>query len=323
MNDTGLKILFIFTGGTIGTAVSEDGKRRIEEHGEGKMPLPLRIIRERLPEPDFTADIREPYLVLSEHMTLSHLEKLAACLREEELTEYDGVMITHGSDTLAFTAAFLGELLRGCPVPVFLLAAQRPMEDPQSNAVDNIRAALELTKASKENGGCSGVYVTYRNDDGAVYLHKASELCQCRPGSDDFFSEGMQALIRTEAGYVWPEDSGGSDGLKDFRVPEISLKPDVLILHPYVGMRYDCISLKGIRAVLHTMYHSSTAPKELEDFLDRCSSEGVKCYILPCVPEETRYETTTGLIRHGAVPISGMTVESAYMKLLLAGEQGL
>ena len=86
MNDTGLKILFIFTGGTIGTAVSEDGKRRIEEHGEGKMPLPLRIIRERLPEPDFTADIREPYLVLSEHMTLSHLEKLAACLREEELT---------------------------------------------------------------------------------------------------------------------------------------------------------------------------------------------------------------------------------------------
>ncbi len=316
MNEKRLKILFIFTGGTIGTAVSADGKRRIDEHGEGELPLPLRIIRDRLPEPGFTADIREPYLVLSEHMTLSHLEKLADCIRGEELTKYDGVMITHGSDTLAFTAAFLGEILRECPVPVFLLAAQRPMEDPGSNAADNIRAALELLKASREKGGPSGVFVTYRNDDGVVYLHKASELSQCRPGSDDFFSEGMQALTRTEAGYLWPEGFGKYGGVKDFRVPEISLKPDVLILHPYVGMRYDCISLDGIRAVLHTMYHSSTAPKELEDFLDRCSGAGVKCYILPCVPEETCYETTTGLIRHGAIPISDMTEESAYMKLL-------
>ena len=317
MSSVALKLLFIFTGGTIGTTVSEDGKRRLAEAKEGAEPLPLKVIKENLPEQDFTADIRIPYCVLSEHMTLSYLEKLADCLRREELNSYDGVVITHGSDTLAFTAAFLGEIMKGCPVPVFLLAAQRPMEDPGSNALDNTRATLELLRASKEMGGIPGVYVVYRNSDGVVYLHRAAELVQCKPGSDDFFSEGMQPLVCTEDGYVWPEHTGETGKDEAFRVPELKLKQDVLILHPYVGIRYDCISLSGVRAVLHTLYHSSTAPKELEDFLDRCREAGVTCYILPCVAEEANYETTAGLISHGAVPVSGMTEERAYMKLLL------
>jgi beta-glucosidase len=105
-----------------------------------------------------------------------------------------------------------------------------------------------------------------------------------------------------------------------WQVPEVNLTPDVLLIHPYVGIRYDSISLSGIRAVLHTLYHSSTAPKELTGFLNRCKAEGVTCYILPCDAKAYHYETTTELLRGGAIPLSGMTEERAYMCLLMKAE---
>ena len=377
-----LRILLVLTGGTIGTVIGEDGMRRLPEE-DGWEPMLIRALRERAPELLLDVKVRVPYQVLSEHMTPDHLEKLAACLREEDLTQYDGVFVTHGSDTLAYTAAYLGELMQGCPIPVFLLATQRPLEDPENNGVENTLAAAELLQETVAGGqteyswkegrvipdgpkpdttaisrgekrdetaipdgmteGISPVYIPYRNSDGVMYLHRAEELRQCRPGTDDFFSDGMRALERTTGSYHWPEGwgetktaegavtgitedtappvgCGSVTGPLDWRVPSISLTPDVLMLHPYVGIRYDCISLKGVRAVLHTLYHSSTAPKELAGFLDHCKEAGVPCYILPCDPENYHYDTTAELLTHGAIPLSGMTEERAYMRLLLRKE---
>ena len=253
-----LKLLFISTGGTIGTMVAGDGKRRLAEEGSGAEPMLLKTLRSRYPELKFRAEVRLPYQVLSEHMTTAYLEKLAAALRAEELSSYDGLLITHGSDTLAFTAAFLGELLQGCPVPVFLLATQLPIEDPGSNGIENTRAAMELLKSGKAGGGTAPVYVAYRNSDGVMYLHHAGELRQCAPGTDDFFSAGMQGLEQGELGYLWPEafdepDDGADRSL--WQVPPVHFSGDVLLLHPYVGLPYDRISLSGIGKVLHTLYH--------------------------------------------------------------------
>ncbi|MBR0146993.1 MAG: asparaginase [Eubacterium sp.] len=379
----GLHILLVLTGGTIGTMADEDGTRRLAtEDGMGE-PMILTMLRERAPELTLHAKVRVPYQVLSEHVTPAHLKKLADCLREEDLTGNDGVLITHGSDTLAFTAAFLGELMKGCPVPVFLLAAQRPLHDPESNGTENALAAVQLMGARRQQGDAAdpeAICVAYRNSDGVMYLHRAEELKQCQPGTDDFYSEGMQAVRMEGGSYRWPEEpaaggepdaldepdvvedptaggepaavedpsaaedpaaADGQEGMAgtgdyvregtggsrketpvpqqtpQWKVPEFCPEPDVLLLHPYVGIRYDCISLAGIRAVVHTLYHSSTAPKELTGFLDHCREAGVKCYILPCEPADCHYETTAELLEHGAIPIHGMTEESAYMKLLM------
>ena len=319
MTDNDKHILLILTGGTIGTCQEEDGKRRIVGTDPDGEPMLIRALREREPECRLQVTARVPYQVLSEHMTLSHLEKLAELLREEDLIRYDAVFITHGSDTLAYTAAFLGELMRGCPVPIFLLAAQRPISDPESNGVENTLAAVRMIERYDRRipaEDAAPVYIAYRNTDGHMYLHIGEELRQCEPGSDDFFSRGMQRIDW----YRQPEENREKlpeEEVRDWQVPAITLRPDVLLLHPYVGIRYDCISLSGIRAVVHTLYHSSTAPKELTGFLDRCRDEGVSCYILPCDPEDYHYETTAELLQHGAIPISGMSVESAYFRVLM------
>ena len=322
-----LRILMILTGGTIGTVSDPDGKRRITSAGEEAEPMLLTALRKEVPDYTLKVTVRIPYQVLSEHMKTGHFMALAECLRKEELTGYDGVFITHGSDTLAFTAAFLGGLLKNCPVPVFLLAAQRPIEDPESNGVANAAAAVRLL-AEGTFSARGNVIVPYRNSDDVMYLHRASGLRQCQPGTDDFFSADMRPMDRA-AGMEQKEPAEFPEtGKKESPeretterdvpiVPEIRISPDVLLIHPYVGIRYDCISLEGIRGVLHTLYHSSTAPKELVGFLDRCREADVPCYILPCDPEDYHYETTAELLQHGAIPVSGMTEETAYIRLLM------
>ena len=312
-----LRILLVLTGGTIGTMSGSDGKRRVVSNA-GSEPLLLTSLRRLAPEYEPEADIRIPYQVLSEHMTTDYLNALGDCLRGEEMSRYDGIFITHGSDTLAFTAAYLAELLRGCPVPVFLLASQRPLDDSESNGTENFLAALKLLGHTPE----PGVFVTYRNSDGIMYLHRAEELRQCEPGTDDFFSEGMRPcgnLAGGEISRVSREEELPEEGSEPemWKVPDLRITNDVLLLHPYVGIRYDCIVTEGVRAVLHTLYHSSTAPKELAGFLDRCRKAKIPCYILPCEPENCHYETTSELLANGAIPLSGMTEETAYMRLLM------
>lgn len=311
------RILLVLTGGTIGTVSGSDGRRRVVSD-DGPKPMLLASLKKLAPEYEPEADIRIPYQVLSEHMNTDYLNALGDCLREEELSRYDGIFITHGSDTLAFTAAYLAELLRGCPVPVFLLASQRPLDDPESNGTENFLAALKLLGHIPE----AGVFVTYRNSDGIMYLHRAEELRQCEPGTDDFFSEGMRpcdCLAGGEISRGSREEELPEEGSEPemWKVPDLRITNDVLLLHPYVGIRYDCIVTEGVRAVLHTLYHSSTAPKELAGFLDRCRKAKIPCYILPCEPENCHYETTSELLANGAIPLSGMTEETAYMRLLM------
>ena len=316
------KILLILTGGTIGTAVSEQGTRRLLSVEDGQEPLILQRLREARPELSVDAKLRIPFQILSEHMTLSRWEQLLDCLREEDLQSYDVVAITHGSDTLAYTAAFLDEALYRCPVPVFLVASQRPPEDPESNATDNFLATVDVAMRRRPETDAAEtgmVYITYKNSDGVMYLHRGRELRQCEPGSDDFFSEGMTALEK--GGNRYRSDTGGLlERNASWRVPEIRLRPNVLIIRPYVGIRYDSFSLEGIRAVLHTLYHSSTAPKELTEFAKRCQYVGVSLYIIPCDPENINYETTKELMEAGARPIQGLTEETAYARLLLGTE---
>lgn len=56
--------------------------------------------------------------------------------------EYDGVVLTHGTDTMAYTAAALSFLLQGIPIPVVLTGAQLPITHPLSDATDNLAHSL-------------------------------------------------------------------------------------------------------------------------------------------------------------------------------------
>src|SRR5512140_55198 len=133
------KILLLHTGGTLGM--------------EGGLPSPLRpagffrTLKARVPELFELADVElELFSNLdSSEMQPEHWSRLAAHLYRR-LGAFDGAVVTHGTDTLAYTASALSFMLRGLRKPVVLTGSQRPLgfvrSDARLNLIDAVISAL-------------------------------------------------------------------------------------------------------------------------------------------------------------------------------------
>lgn len=309
-----MHILMLTTGGTIASQSSREGIRLAQK------PLPLchRYREEVDPAVEFT--LRAPYQILSENLSPRRWDALFAPLLGEDLSGFDGVLITHGSDTLSYTAAMAGLLLCHLTIPVVLTAADKPLEDPQSNGWENFRAAVELIRA-----GTPGVFVTYRNPgDSRVTVFGWEEILQADCATDRFhsqsphplgFAEGsritLSRLPRRWAAPLCP------------RLPALNRRVLQLLCYPGMDLRQIQPRPETAAALLR-LYHSGTAPVEGEEgaaaFLERMERLGIPCYLLGSkLRKEARYVTAYELSAGGGKFLSHrLTPETAYCGLLLS-----
>ena len=137
-----MNIAVIFTGGTIGSSIQQDFVST-----DSQMPYRLLEMYKKA-QPESNHDIphfitEEPYTTLSEYMDGSHLNLLIACVREQLSKEIDGIIITHGTDTLPFTAAALGMCFACAKVPIILVSSNYILDDPRANGLTNFTAAVD------------------------------------------------------------------------------------------------------------------------------------------------------------------------------------
>ena len=133
------KILLIGTGGTIASDVTDSGlapeltTEQLLSHIPGISDI-------------CGVDCLQLLNLDSTNMTPAHWLEIAACIREHYGC-YDGFVITHGTDTMAYTAAALSYLIQGSPKPIVLTGAQRPIgfdsTDSKTNLADAFRCAAE------------------------------------------------------------------------------------------------------------------------------------------------------------------------------------
>lgn len=98
------------------------------------------------------------------------------------------------------------------------------------------------------------------------------------------------------------------------------------MIKPYPGLDYDRFNLDHVDAVLHDLYHSGTACASLQwgenhslvEFIKRCKKQGVAVYLAPAIKSADAYQSTQILMAQGAKIIWNMSIEAAYVKLLLA-----
>lgn len=132
------KILLIYTGGTIGMRQDKDGVLQ---------PINFSNLKEDLPEIDrLSCDISvisiDPPLD-SSNMIPQHWIELASLIEQNYLL-FDGFVIMHGSDTLAYTASALSFLLEYLHKPVILTGAQLSLGILRSDAKENLITAIEI-----------------------------------------------------------------------------------------------------------------------------------------------------------------------------------
>ncbi len=337
------KILTVYTGGTIGTS-AEGGKRELNsaasrsslaENFRGGASCYAPLADEVLEISTFPPE----YQTLSESMTPKKLWRIIEHIRSYRLEDYLGVVVMHGTDTLAFSAAIFSVVFHNTGVPIMLVSGNRPPSDPLTNAHDNFRMAIELIL----DGISPAVYVPYRNSDGNIYLHLGSSIMQCPVFSEDFHSAVTErAPIVTFDGdnsdaKAWAREASKQRKLDTgVDIEKISgLSSDVLLIHPYTGLDYSRISLDGVKAVLHTTYHSGTVCTERceddEDYstlsilylADKCLKCDIPLFVAPTRLDQDQYSTMYDLHSHAKPTYLNMNVEMAYAKLMVGVSLGL
>ncbi|MBQ3055597.1 MAG: asparaginase [Oscillospiraceae bacterium] len=297
-----MKILMIVTGGTIGSRVSNgwvgldsDTRDTLLEHAPYH-PSEFTVIT--------------PYTVLSEQLSAQELNLLQETVALHIQNGYDGIIITHGTDTLQYSAAAIEYAFGGCELPIVFVSADFPLEDPRTNGNANFEAAVEFIRARAGNG----VFVSHRNaTDSKTDLHIASHVLAHGECSADLFSiEGTP--YATYDGTITVHGSLlDSAPLGVVRYTETS---GVLLVTAAPGDAFS-YCLDGVQAVLLKPYHSATlntASEAFKAFCKRAQERGIPVFALN-VKSGVSYESTKAFDALGIHALPYSTAISAYMKL--------
>nr|WP_313403661.1 asparaginase [Pseudomonas sp.] len=305
------RLLVLYTGGTIGMQMSADGlapasgfeaRMRTQQASENASELPQWSFRELLP------------LIDSANMNPGHW----LALRDEIVTAveahgHDAVLVLHGTDTLAYSAAALSFLLLGLDVPVVLTGAMQPAGVAGGDAWPNLFGAMRAL----HRGVAPGVHLYF---DGQL-LHGA----RCSKLRSDAF-DAFQVLPRQrQAEHV------GISALIDYRQARERVNLAVLPLHPALQASHlSALIDSGVKGVLLECYGSGTGPAgdaELMAELRNAHARGVVLAAISQCPQGHVqfgvYAAGSRLAEVGLVSCGGMTREAALGKLFALLGAGL
>ena len=310
-------ILLVFTGGTIGSQL-ENGTIDTDSTAGFKL---IRLFQQHHPEPDRVSfKTLQPVQILSENLHPEIWRTVIAAIEAEDLSAFDGIIVTHGTDTLAFTAAVLGIYFHAINIPLMLVSSNYPLDNPKANGLPNFICAVDFMRQRHADG----VFVPYQNPGQSMQVHIGTRLHSCLPLSGDFISVQNKPYCRYDHGEFTPLHE-----LPEKQAATIILKNKfarILLIKPYPGLDYSHFNLDNIDAILHDLYHSGTAcvtdqwgkQHSLIEFSVQCQQRGVPLYLAPAIKTADAYSSTRQLLAHGAKMVWNSSLETVYAKLCLA-----
>lgn len=309
-----MKILVVFTGGTIGSCASEDGYYSTNKNRS----YTLLNMYEKKYGNNIEFSTTSPYYCLSEYLNGDNINKLIVCVKKEiESEKYDGIIVTHGTDTLQYSSIALGYCLGIECIPVVLVSSNYVLEDCRMNGLANFQAAVELIKAGEHKG----VFVAYANKNEPATYHRATRVTNHNPYEDNLYSVCNlvygrlieNIVIRDEKYKELPDQIKGLDNAWN---GENSL---VIWLNSYPGMDYENIDISKCKAILLSTYHSGTINTKNNyflDFVNRARKSNVPIFLVGQAAQ-TEYESKKIYESLGIYLLPMLSPIAAYMKLCM------
>ncbi|MCD8041167.1 MAG: asparaginase [Clostridia bacterium] len=304
------KISVIFTGGTIGSL-----KRGNSIQPDGGAAFILLEKYKSRSGRDCNFDISQPLSVLSENMTDGYMALICRCIREKLDGGADGVIVTHGTDTLQYTACAASYVLGADCAPVVFVSSNYPLTDARANGVDNFIAAVDFI----ERKGGRGVFISYLNrGEQATNIHRATRVLPYMPYDDRLYSlNGVYGDI------YWGQFNKNSDytecadGQKTADIKELAEGGKVLMLNCAPGLYYPDTIPDGVRAVILDAYHSGTADTVSENirrFAQTAKERGIPFYI-SCSWDGVEYQSVSAFGSLGFKVMPMASPIAMYMKI--------
>jgi L-asparaginase len=318
INDTGERsILIIYTGGTFGMVRDESGALAPFNFGKVVDRVPeLRNLGIKLTVISFPSPIDSSNIGIQDWKDMAYII-------EENYTQYDGFVILHGTDTMAYSASMLSYMLTGLNKPVIFSGAQMPIGFVRSDARENLITALEIAAATLNGNPIVSEVCVYFN----VLLLRGSRSQKIRSSTFAAFeSENYPHLA--EAGIEIEYNHAALKPFEtetEFKVVN-KLDSNVTILKIFPGITEEVVkavlSAPKLKGIVLESYGSGNTMKF--GWFIKCLEEKIKegkviLNVSQCIGgevEQGRYETSKKLNEIGVLSGGDITTEAALTKMM-------
>ncbi|ADI32295.1 Glu-tRNA(Gln) amidotransferase subunit GatD [Staphylothermus hellenicus] len=313
------RIVLLSTGGTIVSKVDY-------ETGAVKPALSVEELLEWIPEISNTAfiDAKEILNVFSEDITPKHWEKISSEIYREMKNGVDGIVVAHGTDMMAYTAAAIAFAIKNKPVPIVFVGAQRSSDRPSTDSAFNLKAAF-LT-AAKAPFAESVVVMHGETGDTYALAHRGVKVRKMHTSRRDAF----QSINDYPLAIIYPEKNKIEiinkivelrDKSKD-PILENKFDDKVVMIKAYPGFQPEIIDLlvdKGFHGIVIEGSGLGHISNRVIDSIKRAVEEGIPVVMTSqCLFGRVNmhvYSTGRKLLSVGVIPGSDMLPETAYVKL--------
>lgn len=314
------RLLLLATGGTIASGQGKDGlepEYTIDD-----------ILKITVTQADYyDLDARDILSLDSSNIQPEEWQIIARAI-DENASMYDGIVVTHGTDTMAYTASIISFMLQGLKIPVVFTGSQIPITEALTDAHLNLASALAMAASS-----VPGVFLAF---GGMIILGtRAVKTHTSRFRAFDSINREPFAVIdsvginfnQNELNYL-KERNSDRDYLARFDLcPEVFLlklipgmKPEILDYLIEAGYRGLVIEAFGIGGI-HSLH------RDLLKALERVLAKGIPVIVTSqCLYEKSDfslYATGRKLLEAGAIEAFDMTTEAAVTKLIWCLGQGM
>ncbi|MFQ5440207.1 MAG: Glu-tRNA(Gln) amidotransferase subunit GatD [Nitrosopumilaceae archaeon] len=310
------KILLLSTGGTIASKVDY-------RTGAVTPILTAEELNSSVPELSKIANIDSQVLIseYSENIMPEHWVDIAKKINEFEKSDYSGIVIAHGTDTMHYTSSFLSFALAGFPIPIVLVGSQRSSDRASSDAALNLIGAVKfITKSNSK-----GVYIVMHQDEN-------DETIACHLGTrvrkNHTSKRGAFQTIGNNPAFIIAENKILKNFPENyFKVneyqPKIKLDTNVALVkyHPgYDPNLLNKIIEMGVKGIIFEGTGLGHIGKIMYESVKKANEKGIFLGMTSqCIDGRIRmtvYESGRDLLDLGIIPLENMIPEVALVKAM-------